>query len=274
MSRLILMLTIVAVGISLSIAAGCERPDAPAFSNPLDPTDPNYVPPLATITAGPDDGETVADADVTFSWSGVDRVDAYRYRLDEADWAAWLSTTTVEFQLLDEGEHIFAVMGRYPTGDEQTEPTTRTFIVDAVEGPALMFRPRRIVVKPGDRFSVDVVAEEVEDLLGARVRIVYDQELRLQVVGEGTFLAENGGRVVFLSENDSGALTVDTAVAEGMPTGVTGSGAIATLVFSAQGEGDASLVYADDSVLRNSENQDIPLSTRVDGSAVVREETP
>ena len=266
---------VVVLWVALFLAVGCQSPDAPDFDNALDPTDPNYIPPSAVITAGPSDGETVTDADVSFTWTGVERVTEYRHRLDEADWTDWSSMTSVEFKLLDEGDHGFEVMSRYPTGDEQTVPTARTLTVDAVKGPALMFRPRRVVVAPGETFSVEVIAEEVEDLMGARVRITYDATaLRLQDIEEGGLLSGNGGTVVFLDVQEDGALTIDTAVAEGTPAGTTGTGAIATLTFVAQREGEAALSYADDSALRTSSNQDIPLNALEAGAAVVREDGP
>jgi hypothetical protein len=272
----ILTMVAIALGILLTIAIGCQRPDDPDFSNPLDPTDPDYVPPVATITEGPAEGETVPDADVSFTWRGADRVDTYRSRLNESEWTDWQATTAVDFQMLDEGPHVFYVMGRYPTGAEQTEPTARTFIVNAVTGPALMFRPRRVVVEPGDTFSVDVIAEEVTDLMGARVRITSDpQALRLQNVAKGSFLAENGGTVVFLDSGDDGTLTgvlaVDTAVAEGEPDGVNGSGTVATLSFMARAVGTTALSYTDNSALRDSQNQEIPLRDGIECEVVVQE---
>jgi hypothetical protein len=271
--------TVLAVpALLLCIAIGCQGPDEPDFSNPLDPTDPDFVPPVATITNGPDEGATVTSADVSFTWSGVDRVDAYRYRLDGSEWSDWQLTTTVEFQLLDEEDHVFELMARYPTGTKQTTPTKRAFIVDAVKGSALMFRPRRIVVAAGDTFSVDVIAEEVEDLMGVRVRGTYDpQMLRLRNVVQGDFLAENGGKVVFPDGRDDGVLTgvlaFDTAVAAGTPRGVNGSGSVATLSFLAQEEGETTLSVGVDSVLRDSQNQPITLNDRVVGVVVVQGQT-
>lgn len=263
----------------LSIAVGCEGPDEPNFSNPLDPTDPDFVPPVATITGGPDDGETVTSANVSFTWSGVDRVDAYRYRLAESKWSDWQFTTTVEFQLLDEGRHVFELVARYPTGTEQTTPTKRIFTVDAVKGPALMFLPRRVVVKRDDRFSVHVIAEQVQDLMGVRVRGTYDpQMLRLRNVAQGDFLDGNDGHVVFLDGRDNGeptgAFLIDTAVAERTPAGVSGSGKVATLSFIAREEGETTLSLGADSVIRDSQNHPITLKDRVVGVVVVQEDAP
>lgn len=275
MRRLIYILTGLAVAALTGVTPGCQGPEAPVFEDPPWWPGPGYVPPSTTITSGPNDGEIIERADVTATWVGSDSVTEYRYRMDGVDWSQWQSNTSADYPLLDEGEHVFQVMGRYPTEGEQPQPTTRTFTVDAVKGPALMFRPRRVVVEPGDTFSVDVVAEEVEDLMGARVAIAYDATaLRLQEIEEGEFLAKNGGSVVFLDEQGGGSLTFDTAVAEGTPAGVTGTGAVATLTFRAQREGEMTLTYVDESVLRDSTNQDIPLSDRVDGVVVVREETP
>ena len=49
-----------------------------------------------------------------------------------------------------------------------------TKTVDAVTGPALRFRPRKVISAPGDTFSVDLIAEEVADLMLAHVTIEYD----------------------------------------------------------------------------------------------------
>ena len=156
---------IVGVATAFLAMVACQSPDAPDLGNPLDPSDPNYTPPSTAIATGPEDAATVTEADVTFTWRGSDRVSEYRYQWDDGEWSDWGAATSATLELLDEGEHAFGVAGRYPTGAEQPLPTTRAFVVDAVKGPALMFRPRKVTATVGDTFTVDLMAEEVDDLM-------------------------------------------------------------------------------------------------------------
>ena len=145
----------------------CESPDSVLEGNSFDPNDPSYQPPETTIVGGPEVGEIVGDADVAFSWNGNEGVTEYSYRLDEAArpdqgvWSGWAPATSATFELLNEGDYTFSVKARYPTGIQEAQPKTRTFTVDAVEGPALMLYPRSQTVQVGETFSVQVMLEDV-----------------------------------------------------------------------------------------------------------------
>jgi hypothetical protein len=258
------------LAVALLSALACGASDPVVFGNVLDPTSADYVPPSTTIASGPEDAATVTEADVTFTWRGSDQVNEHRYRLDQADWSEWGAATSATFELLDEGDHVFAVMGRYPTGDAQVQPSSRAFVVDAVTGPALMFRPRKVIAAPGDTFSVDLIAEEVADLMLAHVTIEYDDgALSLESVTQGDFLAGTGGSVVFLEELTPGSVLLDTAVAEGDPAGVSGTGVLATLVFRANASTTTAFRFADGAVFRDPGNAETPIVETVPGAVVV-----
>jgi hypothetical protein len=261
--------TIASILIALATTA-CQSPDGPDLGNPLDPTSAGYTPPSATITSGPEEGATADTADITFAWRGVDQVNEYRYRLDDSDWTAWASDNSATFELLDEGDHQFALLARYPTGDEQTQPTARGFSVDAVKGPALMFRPRKVAAAPGETFLVDVVAEEVAQLMLVHAIVQYDDSvLTLESVTQGEFLAEAGGRVVFLDEAGPGSVLLDSAVAEGDPEGVSGSGTLATLTFHADIAATTTVQFAGDADMRDRANAPTIILEAVDGVVVI-----
>ena len=261
---------IVGAAAALLVVFACQSPDAPDLGNPLDPSDPDYTPPSTAIVTGPDDAATVTDADVTFTWRGSDRVSEYRYRWDEGEWSDWAAGTSATLELLDEGEHAFAVVGRYPTGAEQALPTARTFVVDAVKGPALMFRPRKVVVATGDTFTVDLMAEEVGDLMLAHVVIDFDGDaLVLDSVKQGGFLAEAGGSVVFLDDATPGRVLVDAGVAEGDPAGVSGTGVLATLAFRAAVATTSALEIPSGAAFRDPSNGPTPIAETAPGMVVV-----
>ena len=261
---------IVGVATAFLAMVACQSPDAPDLGNPLDPSDPNYTPPSTAIATGPEDAATVTEADVTFTWRGSDRVSEYRYQWDDGEWSDWGAATSATLELLDEGEHAFGVAGRYPTGAEQPLPTTRAFVVDAVKGPALMFRPRKVTATVGDTFTVDLMAEEVDDLMLAHVVVEYDDDaLTLDSVKQGDFLAGAGGAVVFLDEAAPGRILVDVGVAEGDPAGVSGTGVLATLSFRASGATTSALDIPAGAALRDPSNAPTSLLETPPGMVVV-----
>lgn len=70
----------------LAVWLGCSSlPDTPDLHNPLDPQDPDYMPPETSITGGPDEGAIVDTHTVSFSWEGNENVVEYAYRLTGID---------------------------------------------------------------------------------------------------------------------------------------------------------------------------------------------
>jgi len=110
--------------------------------------------------------------------------------------------------------------------------------------PILEFAPSDSVVVVGDSFSVDVFASDFTDLFTFQALLFYDPTfLSPNAITEGSFLSGAGttaffgdfsaGNIVFIN------LLLDSAV------GVSGSGQLATLNFTALAPGTSSLTFAD-----------------------------
>lgn len=248
--------------------------EEPALENPFDPTDdnPDFVPVETRITSGPAEGEAVDDHTVTFTWEGNEGVVEYAYRLNESGWSAWSPDSSVTYTYLDEGIYTLEVKGRYNEAAEDETPAVRSFEIDDIHGPALMFGPRKVEVSGETLFTVDIVAEEVINLAGVNVAAAFDPAfLQLEDITvyetETAFFRTNGGTVVSFYEydNNSGSLTISCGVATGNPSGVDGTGAVAGVDFRAIGSGTTEVVFDTDSKMRNPDNQDITLSDLVKG---------
>lgn len=252
--------------------------EEPAFENPFDPTEdnPHFVPVETTIMGGPADDEVVDDHTVTFTWTGNEGVEEYSYRLNEPVWSDWSSVTSVTYTYLNEGNYTFEVKGRYNEAAEDDTPDSRSFEIDDVHGPALMFYPRKVEVSQDEVFSLEIMAEEVVDLTGVKIVGSFDVSyLQLQTVtvyeDGNSFFRANGGTVISFYEydNNAGSLTISSGVATGDPASVDGTGAIASAEFKAIRSGSTEIAFSAASEMRNAENEDIPLVEMAEGVVVI-----
>ena len=255
-----------------SINCDIGTPTDPVRDNPLDPGNPDFIPPKTTVLSGPGNGETINTADVTFTWEGNQPTSEFSYRLGDADWSDWSKNISASYTFLDETSYTFEVKSRYPTGHEEEQPEARNFTVDAVKGPAFTFYRRHSFPNVGSGFSVDVIAEEVTNLFAASVEVLFDPNL-LEVTGitaygnDGDFLKSNGGDVVpfFEFDNQLGRAWIDIGVAAGDPVGVTGSGALANIQFRALRSGNSPLRFVSNPQMRDPDNNSIIINAAAEG---------
>ena len=265
---------VIALGALLFWSMNCDigTPSDPVRDNPLDPGNPEYIPPESTILSGPEEGVTIGTAETSFTWTGNQPTSEFSYRMGDAVWSDWSKNTSASYTFLDETSYTFEVKSRYPTGQEEEQPEARNFTVDAVKGPAFTFYKRHSFTKAGSNFSVDVIAEEVTDLFAASVIISYDRNL-LQVTGitayenDGDFLKSNGGEIVpfFDFDNQLGRVWIDIGVAAGDPAGVTGSGALANIQFRAVRSGNSPVRFVSNPQMRDPDNNSIIINAAADG---------
>jgi hypothetical protein len=266
-------LAVAALSAALCFAApGCGSPDDLSDEdNPLNPNSPNYEAPIVEILDGPAEGAVVAEHAVSLTWSGNLRVDEFRYTLDGGDPSDWAPNRSVTLRLLDEGEHTLEVEGRREEA-VVAPAVARTFTVDAVRGPALMLKPRRVLAGAGDTFQVEVIAEEVSDVMLVRAVIRFDEAL-IDVVGiaKGDFLSETDGRPVFLEGAESpGMIDLNIAVAEGEPQGLEGTGTIATLSLKLKAGQETEVEFLSSSKFRRPDGADVDIRQRVPAVIEVR----
>jgi len=261
------------------VFAGCNvitEPPPPERENPIDPRNPNFQPPRAEIISGPADNSTVAEHTVTFKWRGnqADSLMLFSYKLDNQNWSEWSNVKEVTFAYLDEGKHTFYVKAKYLNNIEQQQPTQVNFTVDAVKGPAIMFVPRKVEVRPNSSFDAEVYIEEAVDFAGVKIIISYNQLYfdveDVQVYKDSkSILLKNGGSIIDFVNIDKrdGKVEMNLAVAGGNPTDVNGTGPIGKVrfkVLSDVSSGTNSEIRFDNrSIMRNSNNQTVQIKELV-----------
>ena len=243
---------------------GCGDKFVP--DNPIDPNNPNYLPPIITVISGPVEGETISNSSATFVFEGNESSMLYRTRIDEYDWSGWQNSTAKTFDYLDEGVHRFQLQGKYTTGDT-TATIEINFDVDAVLGPALIFYPRRHTTTQGNTVTFQVIAEEVYDLTGMEMVINYNPaHIGVEAVRQGSLF--NGfGDAVFFSDDHPGAgrLTITCGIWGGELPSFTGTSAIAEIDVQLKIQGNATLEFDGSEVFRDPNNEPIILLEVVGG---------
>jgi len=249
----------------------CEIITDPGFENPYDSTATEHIPPQTTIIAGPEDNEVINNHTVTFQWTGNETAKAYFYSLDNQACDDWTSDTTATFELLDEGEHLFSVVSKTPAGEIEDNPPLRQFQIDAVQGPALRFFPRKVRVATNETFIVEVVVEEVTDLMGLYVELplnpdgleLIDREIYL---GTSDFLSKESQNILTVDVEDltNNLLKITLGRVSDINAGVSGTGKIIQLTYRLTGNQNTLLSFTPNCAMENSQIQSIEILERVD----------
>ena len=238
--------------------------------NPLDESNPDYVPPTVAFTSGPADGQTVDTPDITFSWEGNELITEYRTKQNDEAWNDWNDATTLVWQYLDEGAYQMALQGRYDSGDT-SDVVSVGFIVDAIQGPALIFHPRAVTTAVGFSVTFQVMAEEVTDLMGAQFNINFDaSKLEILAVAQGPMLQISGESIFDVDyDNSTGSVSVITAALGGSQPAVDGTGVLLELELKVNAAGTSTLEFDGTELFRDPDNNDITIAQMVNGLVVV-----
>ena len=252
-----------------SVFSGCEEEEF-LLANPLDPDNPEYIPPQVTIVSGPSEGATLAIPSAKFSWEGnVESSILFRHFFD-GQWSGWTELTSVTLDYLDEGGHIFSVQSKY-TNEDTSEIATVNFAVDAVQGPALMFNPRRHDAAVGEKVSFQIMAEEVENLTGVELNIGFDaSKVNIESVSTGEMFQGNV-EAIFHSEvdNDAGNVYLLSAILGGDSPSITGTSSIAVIVVEVLSSGMTELLFDGSESFRDPDNSIITISESIGGVVIV-----
>ncbi len=199
-------------------------PDELEYDNPLDPTGDDYIPPVTTIVTAP--SGTITTTTTSISWSGSHERLEFAYRLENRTFSTWSQDTSVTLDYLDEGEHLFEVKSRYPTGIKEDSPAQVAFIVDAVPPQSLLLYPYCVEVAQGDTFIVELRADSIAGLTVIDFKLEYDTTSVVALEATtGPFLDKDGGNLILIEEFDP-YWQINMGVTQGPATGVDGSGTI------------------------------------------------
>lgn len=233
------------------------------------------VDPLATIDIGPDEGDTIITNHVTFSWFGVRANSDFQYKLEgvDADWSTWGDIKNITYNYLDEESFIFYVRERYDSGDEQNQISSRSFNVNAVTGPALVMKKQLVQVENNNSFTIEIMAEEVSDIMGILINIVFDENiLEVSSIEQGNFFgADNPDGITFITNsvtevNENGRIEINSSRLGGELTGMSGTGIIGEIKFVVKSMTSATEILFDTGEacqMRDANNDNIFINDRI-----------
>ncbi len=223
-------------------------------------------PPFLEITEGPDEGAVLTHNYVTFGWEGSDNSIEFRYRLLALDednfptiyynWTPYTKTKEVTFEDLDESRYRFEVMAR--SNGMEEGPATRTFQIDAFQGPSMSFFKSTTEMTVGSTDSISAWLEDVDSISAVHLVIAFDPDyLQLLDVSKGSFVERENYELITVPNfadssvmqeiNSTGKIDINTAVLATLYTlprrSLTGSGNILTFRFKAIAPGTTKLSY-------------------------------
>ena len=237
---------------------------APTQDNPLDPGNEDYVEPTITFVGDISNGDTIYSESITLGWDGNELVTEYRYKLDEFPWADWSSENFATLDYLDEGQHNISIQSRYLSGDTSAI-IDLDFIVDAVDGPSLMFFPRRQITTQGETVIFKILAEEVSALMAAEIHIDFDpSKIEIISISQGSFF-QNGQESIFSYDINDGSIEILTSLLNGEIPYVNGTGELAQIEVKTISDGLITLSFSPYNNFRNPQNENINISNAVNG---------
>ena len=207
--------------------------------NPLDPEGSDYTPPETFLTMEALEGSILDTSTVTITWSGNDLVVEYAYSLN-GDWSEWSSATSVTLNYLDEGAYTFSVKGRYASEVEDESPSTVNFSVDMVGAKGIRVYP--LLTEMSTSANIYIYAEGVEELVFFSFQIQFNPSILsvdVEDIVRGSLISGIADYAFLPKEISAGLIEVSfTALGS---IGVSGTGSLATLPFSANGSGSSTL---------------------------------
>lgn len=263
----------------LCIFLACEQ-EILEFDNDLDPTNPDYEEPQTTIlsqTPPLGTNNSIGYDYLTINWDGNTQNMEFQYRLDQKDWSPWQLEKYASLSYLDEGEHFFFVRGRYLSGDEELEPDTLVFGVDAVDGPSIRVFPLLSEVTSGEDFTFEIWAEEVTNIAGMEIVLRYNMQMLTidpEDITVGAFFGINGGSVLNFNSIDYeagfGTITIDIGVYSGSPEFVAGSGPVVVIEANSSSSGETDIEFIPEmTTIRQSNNVAVTIEKTVDGKVMI-----
>ena len=257
--------------VSAFIWFACEPGEEFLPANPLDPDNPNYIPPQVTFTSVPSEGSTVSTSTLTFEWEGNEAGMAYRYAFDSL-WSTWENEKkSITIDDIDEGLHSIAAQSSYSTGDTSNVISVN-FNVNAVLGPSLLFYPRKHVAFFGETVTFQILAEEVIDLSGAEFIVDYDPSMfQIESVTQGA-LFQSGTQSIFHVDHNTtqGSFSVLTAILDATTPSVDGTGVLAEVVVKLLNQGTNNLSFGSTNKLRDPDNIEIAIREAIGGIVIAQ----
>lgn len=219
--------------LAVLLAAGCANPVTPARDNYLDPDGTNFQNPGVEFLAGPSEGTTVTQDEVSFRWRGTGYAIQFNHRLDSRGWSEWSDADSARFRYLDDGPHQFMIYAQTGLG-VVGGPWYRRFTADVAPSPGLIAVPWRTWTDRGSFFSITLLKKGVGPVNKARMTIMYPPALVLpQNVSPGSCWYPPVGMVRVADSSSPGVIDITCWLA---PAGsVTSGNVLVQACFQALG---------------------------------------
>lgn len=197
------------------------------------------------------EGAIVLTRDLIITWEGNKTAELYQYALDGVTYD-WTESTYVELTDLDETEHIFTLQARKDSVFSSLY--TRNFIVDAIQGPGIVFSPRKVTSN-----SVIVIGfEDVQTIMSAHIEIVCESGCaNLNNFLKKESLEDSGSYITLSNDDDPERLVIDIAFA-GYTDGINGSPVLGSFSINPLHSGKISVDF-EKTRFKNTENIDITI---------------
>lgn len=243
-----------------------DPPEDFELDNQYDPQNPNYIAPVTTIASGPTEGETISTANATFTWGGNDETMEFKIHFDGALVQDWSGLKTYTFNYLDEGGYVFSVQGRY-TNEDTSLTVHINFIVNAVEGPSLIFLPRRHIATQGQSVAFEIIAEEVDDLTATEFVLRFDQNLvTIDSINTGSMFKFNEDFIFHKKiDNTSGSANLLIGLLGGNDPGFSGTGSLAKIYLTKKTTTETTIIFDGSETFRGPLNNIIEINTTIGG---------
>ena len=263
-----------------------DEPESTDYANVWDNESPYHEKPETILTEAPN--SYIKKHTALFKWrstrtgspdvAGIDTSEyvniKWSYRLNNGTFTDSAAIDSVKFTFLTDTLNVFEVRTHYPNGELESPPTRHPFRVDNIDGISLRFHPRKFdVARVGEPFIMEIYAEEVDSLTGAKIVLEYSPDsLKIESArapaDENNILLKNGGTALFMDPilpDASGTITLNMAVAGAPPYFVDGTGKLAVLTLIPLLPGTSRISFSSESKYRFFDNSDITIVNRVDG---------
>jgi len=256
--------------LALFFLFACSDVEELTFDNELDPQNPTFTEPQTTLR--PISQDNFLKNNFVVEWDGNISSMEFSHRLDQQPWSEWDIQSYTTLNYLDEGSHTFSVKGRYLSGYEEAVADSVSFIINAVTGPALRIAPLYKEATYGDLFSIDIMAEDLVNVAGVEVLLLFDASvLTYQRVEAGEFFTRAQGQVLEISKlKGANLVQIDIGAYDGDYPSASGSGIVATVFFNSLKAGQSSLTMQQNSSLRDKDNNVLSMNSLVNGIVVVK----
>lgn len=247
-------------GVLGTLLFACGKSEAPQYTNPIDPVNPEFTQPQAQLVPGFKMNAILENTNVRLEWDGAYENGEYACFLKgyDASFSDWAPEKSKDYNYLDEGTYTFLVKERVAEF-EQEEPDSLTFTVDAINQTSLILTRWYNSVESGSENYIDLQVEEAQSLIGFSTALTFSSGIEISNIekycSDIEAVAEGVGFFTEIVENQ---IVLDFLIL-GLPQGFSGSSAVCRIYYTANGAGDIEFVE-DKTEMRNKDNVDVPVN--------------